>query len=48
MVDSFDDLHRSMTVQQPWCMQSHDVLGAQEFGRFSAETRGAIQILLGA
>ena len=45
--DVFDDLRRSTALRQLALIQSHELLREEEFGRFSAQTRGAVQILLG-
>jgi hypothetical protein len=47
LADTFDDLRRSTAVRQLALIQSHELVSAEEFGRFGAETRGAVQILLG-
>src|SRR5262249_49093122 len=43
--DTFD-LRRLTASRQLACLQSHDLLREQEFGRFSSETRSAVQIIL--
>jgi hypothetical protein len=48
LADTFDDLRRSTALHQLAFIQSHELLSEEEFGRFSAQTRGAIQILLDA
>jgi hypothetical protein len=48
LADPFDDLRRSTALRQLACLQSRELLSAEEFGRFSSETRGAVQILRGA
>jgi hypothetical protein len=47
LADTFDDLRRSTDMRQPALMQPHELLRAEEFGRFRCETRGAAQFLLG-
>jgi hypothetical protein len=39
---------RSTALRQLACMQSHDLLSVEEFGRFSSQTRGVVQNLLEA
>jgi hypothetical protein len=48
LANTFDDLRRSTALRQLACMQSHQLLSEEEFGRFSSQTRSAVQILLGA
>jgi hypothetical protein len=48
LADTFDDPRRSIGMRQLARIQSLDLLTEEEFGRFSTETRGAVQILLGA
>lgn len=48
LADIFDDQRRSTASRQLACMQSHELLSKEEFGRFSSQTRKAVQILLGA
>jgi hypothetical protein len=45
--NSFDELRLSKDLRQLACLQPHELLSAEEFGRFSSETRGAVPILLG-
>jgi hypothetical protein len=47
LADTFDDLRRSTAFRQLALIQSQALLSEEEFGRFSAQTRGAVQILLG-
>jgi hypothetical protein len=48
LADAFDNPRRSTGLRQLALIQSHELLSVEEFGRFSAETRGAVPILLGA
>jgi hypothetical protein len=34
LADTFDALRRSTAMRQQTCMQSYELLGAEEFGRF--------------
>ena len=43
----FADLRRLTAVRQLAMMQPHELLSAEEFGRFNSETRGAVPILFG-
>ena len=47
LADTFDDLRRWTALRQRALIQSQELLSAEELGRFSGETRGAVQILLG-
>jgi hypothetical protein len=47
LADTYDVLRRSTAPQQLALIQSHDLLSEEEFGRFSADTLSAVQILLG-
>ena len=46
LADAFNDPRRSVALRQLACIQSHDLLTDDEFTRFSAETREAIQFFL--
>jgi hypothetical protein len=48
VAETFDDLRRSTALRQLVLIQSQDLLSAEELGRFSSQTRGAVQILRGA
>jgi hypothetical protein len=47
LAHTFADLRRLTAERQLALMQPHELLGAEEFGRFSSETRRAVPILLG-
>jgi hypothetical protein len=48
LADPFDDLRRWAALRQLALIQSQELLSAEEFGRFSSQTRDAVQILRGA
>ena len=46
LADAFNDLRRSTALLQLARIQSHELLTDEEFARFSAEARGAVQVFL--
>jgi ABC-type nitrate/sulfonate/bicarbonate transport system ATPase subunit len=48
LADAFDDMRRSTALRRLACIQSHCLLTDEEFGRFSASTRDAIEAMLSA
>jgi hypothetical protein len=48
LADAFDDLRRSTAWCQLAVIRSRGLLTEEEFARFSPETRGAVQVFLGA
>ena len=46
LADAFNDFRRSTAVVQLARIQSLELLTEEEFGRFSAETRSAVQMIL--
>ncbi len=47
MAQTFDNPRRSSALIQLAAMRSHNLLTEEEFGRFSEETRGVVEVLLG-
>jgi hypothetical protein len=47
LAEAFDDLPRSTAWRQLAAIRSRGLLTDEEFGRFSPETQGAVQIFLG-
>jgi hypothetical protein len=47
LADTLDDPSPSTASRQLACLQPHELLGAEEFGRVSSQTPGAVQILGG-
>ena len=47
LADAFNDLRRSTALVHLVQIQSHALLTEEEMGRFSPETRAAVQFLLG-
>ena len=47
MAQIFDDPRRSSALIQLATMCSHNILTEEEFRRFSEETRGVVEVLLG-
>ncbi len=48
LAEAFDDLRRSTAWRQLAVIRSRELLTEEEFSRFSAETRAAVQVWLGA
>jgi hypothetical protein len=48
LADAFNDLRRSTAWRQLAVIRSRGLLTEEEFARFSPETRGAVQVFLGA
>jgi hypothetical protein len=48
LAEAFDDLRRSTAWRQLAIIRSRGLLTEEEFARFSPETRGAVQVFLGA
>ena len=45
---AFDDMRRSTALRSLACIRSHHLLTDEEFGRFSATTRNAVEAMLTA
>src|SRR5262245_22614943 len=48
LAEAFDDLRRSTARRQLAVIRSRGLLTEEEFARFTPETRGAVQVFLGA
>jgi hypothetical protein len=48
LAEAFDDLRRSTARRQLAIIRSRGLLTEEEFGRFSSETKAAVQVFLGA